>query len=317
MDQTQRAFADELILGELFDLCLYKELHKTCSGPLQGLLSELIPVEERHYAFWRKFFNKEDAALGLGQRVKLSLILGACRLLGPTAVHLVLEATEVYGIRKYLAVWQQYQDQPLGQAVKEILQDEFGHEDDIVSQLTERKISPERVRNIFFGLNDGSVEVLGALSGFFAAFHRPELVLMAGSSVAVAGALSMAAGAYAATSSEAEVRRIERGKARFLGRQPGAGEPAAGPLQAAGVIGASYFLGAMIPVTPVILGATTVLYPLMSAGLAISAISLVLAYLSGMAVRKRILMNLGMMAGAVAITYLVGGLAQSLWGISL
>jgi len=205
----------------------------------------------------------------------------------------------------------------LGQAVKEILQDEFQHEDEIVSGLTERKISPEGVRNIFFGLNDGSVEVLGALSGFFAAFHRPELVLMASSSVAVAGALSMAAGAYAATSSEAEVRRIERGKAQFLGRAETAAEPSAGPLRAAGVIGASYFLGAMIPVAPVILGATTLIFPLLFAALAISGLSLVLAYLSGMAVRRRILMNLGMMAGAVAITYLVGSLAKSLWGISL
>ena len=317
MDETQGTLVDALILGELFDLCLYRKLHKTCSGPLKDLLAELIPVEERHFSFWQRFFDKEVVKLRFGQRVKLSLILGACRLFGPTAVHLVLEATEVYGIRKYLVVWERYRDEPLGQAVKEVLQDEFQHEDDIVSQLTERKISPERVRNIFFGLNDGSVEVLGALSGFFAAFHRPDLVLMASSSVAVAGALSMAAGAYAAASSEAEVRKIERGKARFLGHTPAANELAAKPLQAAGVVGASYFLGAVIPVAPVLLGATTLLFPLLFAVLAISCLSLVLAYLSGMAVRKRILMNLGMMAGAVGITYLVGGLAKSLWGISL
>jgi VIT1/CCC1 family predicted Fe2+/Mn2+ transporter len=317
MNETLTASADELVSGELFDLSLYRELRQSASGPLQELLGELIPVEEKHLAFWRRFFDRPAVGLGLGARIKLRLILAACRLFGPNAVHMVLEATEVYGIRKYLAVWQQYREQPLGQAVKDVLQDEFGHEDEIVSRLTQRQISPERLRNIFFGLNDGSVEVLGALSGFFAAFHSPQLVLMASSSVAVAGALSMAAGAYAAASSEAEVRKLERGKASFLGRAAADDAPAAGPLQAAGVVGASYFLGAMIPVTPVLLGASTVLFPLLFAGLAISAISLVLAYLSGMAVRKRILMNLGILLAAVGITYLIGGLAKSFWGISL
>ena len=37
----------------------------------------------------------------------------------------------------------------------------------------ERRINPERVRNIFLGLNDGLVEILGAVTGFFGAFGDP------------------------------------------------------------------------------------------------------------------------------------------------
>ena len=55
----------------------------------------------------------------------------------------------------------------------------------------------------------------------------------------------------------------------------------------------------------------------MLAGLAISCVSLVLAYLSGMAVRRRVRTNLAVMAAAVGVTYLIGALAKSLWGISL
>jgi hypothetical protein len=29
----------------------------------------------------------------------------ACRLFGDPAIHLILEAIEVYGIRKYLSIW--------------------------------------------------------------------------------------------------------------------------------------------------------------------------------------------------------------------
>ena len=43
-------------------------------------------------------------------------------------------------------------------------------------------------------------------------------VLAAGLTVAVAGALSMAAGAYIAASSEAEVQATEDARRRFLGR---------------------------------------------------------------------------------------------------
>ncbi len=313
----KQALAVGLVMDELFDLSLYRELAKTVSGPLQAMLKELIIVEERHCAFWQEFFGLKVDRLDLRRRVKLRIIVLTCRLFGATAVHLVLDATEVYGIRKYLAAWERYRDQPLGQAIKEVLKDEFQHEADIVSGMSQRHINPDRVRNIFFGLNDGSIEILGALSGFFAAFHRPDLVLMAGSSVAVAGALSMAAGAYGASSSEREILQIQSRKETFLGKPASAAGSADGPVQAAAVIGASFFVGAMIPLAPVLLGARSVLPPLFFSGCAIAGISSVLAYLSGMAMRKRVLSNLAIMAAAVAITYLIGVLAKNLWGISL
>ncbi|MES4785837.1 MAG: hypothetical protein C4294_08470, partial [Nitrospiraceae bacterium] len=74
-----------------------------------------------------------------------------------------------------------YKDEPLGTAVKGILLDEFKHEDAIVTQMAERKINPEKIRNIFLGLNDGLVEILGAVSGFFGAFGNAIMVLIAGS----------------------------------------------------------------------------------------------------------------------------------------
>src|SRR5262249_59523502 len=105
---------------------------------------------------------------------------------------------EVHGVRKYLALWREYQGHPLGEALRGILMDEFKHEDTLVTALTERKINAERIRNVFLGLNDGLVEILGAVSGFFGAFGEASMVLVAASTTAVAGALSMAAGAFLA-----------------------------------------------------------------------------------------------------------------------
>jgi VIT1/CCC1 family predicted Fe2+/Mn2+ transporter len=53
------------------------------------------------------------------------------------------------------------------------------------------------------------------------------------------------------------------------------------------------------------------------AGAVIVVVSAVLAFLSGMDVKRRILMNLGIIAAAVAISYVIGLIAKSVWGISV
>jgi hypothetical protein len=201
--------ARQLVLDELFDLSLYQSLRNVASGELRAILDQLIPIEQRHFAFWQDFFDLHVNTLNVARRLKLVLLVAVCRLFRAPAIHLVLEAIEVYGVRKYLRVWSAYGNGPLGAAVRNILEDEFKHEDEVVTGDAERKLNPARVRDIFLGLNDGLVEILGAVSGFFAAFGNSLAVLVAGLTVAVAGALSMAAGAWIAVSSESEVRTTE------------------------------------------------------------------------------------------------------------
>jgi VIT1/CCC1 family predicted Fe2+/Mn2+ transporter len=309
--------AKTLILDELLDLSLYKALRGIATGDLRKLLDELIQVETRHLAFWQDFFDMHLTALDLGRRLKLQVILAACRLFGAPAMHLALEAIEVYGVRKYLSLWSVYHDQPLGAAVRGILIDEFKHEDVIVTQLRERKINPERIRNIFLGLNDGLVEILGAVSGFFAAFNESVTVLIAGATTAVAGALSMGAGAYAALSSEQEVKQTEADKQRFLGEGSGAAGMEEGPVSSGLIVGGSYFLGALVPLVPVLLGSKDALVSWLAGGVVVILVSMILAFLSGMDIKRRILTNLLIVAAAVGITYAIGLAARTLWGVSL
>jgi VIT1/CCC1 family predicted Fe2+/Mn2+ transporter len=309
--------ARKLILDELFDLSLYQDLYALSSGETRHVLQELIQVECRHYAFWQDFFDTRIAALDRGRRIKLWLIVLVCRLFGFRAVHLVLEAIEVYGVRKYLALWETYQGGPLGEAMREVLNEEFRHEDAVVTAVAERQLDPEKIRNIFLGFNDGLVEILGAVSGFFGAFNDALTVLLAGVTVAVAGSLSMAAGAYVAASSEHEVRQTERGKRAFLGEETATEEMADPPASAALLVGGSYFAGATVPVLPVLFGAQHVLWSLLAAGSVIIVVSMVLAFLAGMDVKRRIALNLVILAAAVGLTYAIGAVANWLWGISL
>jgi VIT1/CCC1 family predicted Fe2+/Mn2+ transporter len=310
--------AKRLILDELFDLSLYQELRRIAPGSLHGMLDELIPVETRHLAFWQDFFGVKVSRLDAGRRVKLALLVLLCRVFGAPGIHLVLEAIEVHGVRKYLQVWERYRDDPrLASALRDVLEDEFEHEDATVSGDTARRINPERIRNIFLGLNDGLVEILGAVSGFFAAFGDAVTVLMAGVTVAVAGALSMAAGAYVAASSEAEVRETETARRRFLGDATGDGDAAGSALGSASLVGLSYFAGALVPVLPVLFGARTAWVSLFAAGTIIILVSMLLAFLSGMDVRRRIVTNVVIIAAAVGVTYLIGIATKALFGIAV
>jgi VIT1/CCC1 family predicted Fe2+/Mn2+ transporter len=314
---TDARLGRQLVLDEIFDLSLYRALREVATGDLSRVLDELIMVETRHVAFWQDFFGLAAVTeLDLGRRLKLAMLAAAGRLLGGSAIHIVLEAIEVHGIRKYLRVWDRYRDGPLGSAVREILEDEFKHEDLVVSGEADRHVNPDKVRNLFLGLNDGLVEILGAVSGFFAAFRSETAVLAAGFTVAVAGAMSMAAGAYIGASSEAEVRATEDERRRFLGEAVGS-QAAQSPASSALVVGIGYFAGAVVPILPVLFGATGLLPTVITAGAIIVLVSTIVAFISGMAVRRRIVLNLIVTGIAVVVTYAIGLLAKAVWGIAV
>jgi VIT1/CCC1 family predicted Fe2+/Mn2+ transporter len=309
--------ARRLVLDEIFDLALYRSLRGVAREGLREMLDELIRVEERHVAFWQEFFGLQElATLDRARRLKLALLGATCRLFGANAIHIVLEAIEVHGVRKYLRVWRRYEETPLGGAVRGILEDEFRHEDMVVTGDSARRVNPDTVRNVFIGLNDGLVEILGAVSGFFAAFGSAGAVLTAGVTVAVAGALSMAAGAYVAASSEAEVRETEEERRRFL-EEPGRPGETDAPLASALVVGLGYVAGALVPLLPVLFGASGMLPTLLAAGTTIVFVSAIVAFLSGMNLRRRIVLNLAITALAVAVTYAIGLLTRAVWGITV
>jgi len=316
MQTNNQKLGKNLALDELFDLTLYRRLKIFAKGNIANILDELIPIETRHLEFWQKFFDIKVERLNSGRRIKLMMAVFFCRVFGDTGIHLVLEAIEVYGVRKYLRVWKLYKDTPRGEAIRGILQDEFKREGTIITREGSRRIYPEQIRNIFLGFNDGLVEILGVISGFFAVFQTASSVLIAGFTVAVAGSISMAAGSYVAMGSEAEVKKTEAEKKRFLGEET-IGGFVTRPLKTAFVVGISYFIGALVPISPVLFGAQNLFASLVVAGVIIILISYLLAVLSGMEVRKRITINLVIIAIAVGVTYTIGIFVKTVWGISL
>ena len=84
------------------------------------------------------------------------------------------------------------------------------------------------------------------------------------------------------------------------------------PIGSALVVGAAYIAGAIVPVLPVLIGATNAVFSVITAGLMVVLVSTVLSFLSGMDMKRRILLNLVMIAIAVSVTYGIGVFAKTL-----
>jgi VIT1/CCC1 family predicted Fe2+/Mn2+ transporter/rubrerythrin len=66
------------------------------------------------------------------------------------------------------------------------------------------------IRDVIFGANDGLVSILALVAGVYGAITESHVILVAGAAGAIAGAISMGAGAYLSAKSEKEVTEKER-----------------------------------------------------------------------------------------------------------
>ena len=65
------------------------------------------------------------------------------------------------------------------------------------------------IRDVIFGANDGLVSILALVAGVYGAVTESSIILITGISGAIAGTISMGAGAYLSTKSEKEVTQKE------------------------------------------------------------------------------------------------------------
>ena len=93
-----------------------------------------------------------------------------------------------------------------------IILDEIEHER--IFDKEKKILHAENIRDLVLGMNDGLVELLGAVTGLSAVYvNNPLLVGLSGLIVGVAGALSMGIGAYVSVRSQ---RQVNEGTRRRL-----------------------------------------------------------------------------------------------------
>ena len=211
--------AKEFYINEINDYQFYKLLaEKVKNEELKKNLLRISEMEKRHAEFWKTYLERRGESL---PEIKISKIKQAFaiilnKLTNPAVVVSFLELGEAGGVKEY---YQFLKSDHLTEEEKEILKhiiiDEIEHETFFAKEA--EKLGLSNVRDFVLGMNDGLVEILGAVTGLSAVYvNNPLMVAISGSIVGIAGALSMGIGAYISVRSQKQVNQALNEKFKIL-----------------------------------------------------------------------------------------------------
>ncbi|ASJ17302.1 rubrerythrin family protein [Thermococcus chitonophagus] len=216
---------EKLALGfyddEYSDSVLYAELAKFEKDPkIKQEFLRLSRIEAKHAKFWHDFLVKRGIKPGRPKvrRVTIFVVKILRKLLGPGVVASLLEMGENSAIQKYFKFlnehFSEFSSEEM-ETLKSIILDELEHEKFFYE--SKKKFHVENIRDFVLGMNDGLVEILGAVTGLSAVYpYSPRLVGISGLIVGVAGALSMAIGALISVRSQRQVSESIRERTKVL-----------------------------------------------------------------------------------------------------
>jgi VIT1/CCC1 family predicted Fe2+/Mn2+ transporter len=179
------------------------------------LFTELHQQEEKDADFWQKhlFALDESQQLRLGPtfELRVRIMMG---LLGARGFFQWAMIAEDESVEELLILAGNLRDGPSSETWVRAASDERLH----LNRMKQEVLGMEAwemgggggVRDVVFGANDGLVSILALVAGVFSATTDSQPVLIAGIAGAIAGTVSMGAGAYVSSKSEQEVTQKEQ-----------------------------------------------------------------------------------------------------------
>jgi|BEDMetMinimDraft_2_1075160.scaffolds.fasta_scaffold00113_12 VIT1/CCC1 family predicted Fe2+/Mn2+ transporter len=208
MDIIQRNYKDELIAYNVY----YRLSKMEEDEKKKEVLETLSLFEKKHSEIWRKFIEVNRLNLPkitFLDKLKIGSFVLARKILGLGITTKLLELGEEGDIEKYLKLYNNPSiNGEMKEALKEIITDEIAHE----QMLTAEEPNVEDLRDRIYGISDGLIEVLAAVSGLASIFVSPLLVAIGGLIVGISGMISMSVGAYLSSKSEEDVSQAKRRK---------------------------------------------------------------------------------------------------------
>ncbi len=215
------ALARRFYLTELDDHATYRALAARVRDPRRRrALERIAAMEGDHAAFWRRVLERLGQAPPRPRRrpggLRLRLLALLQRVVDPVLVVALLELGENAAYRAY---FEALRGMPLEaeerEGLRRVILDELEHEHFFKRE--SESLGLGHVRDFVLGMNDGLVEVLGVVAGLSAVYAaRPGLVAASGLVVGVAGALSMAIGAFVSVRSQRQVNEARRERLDIL-----------------------------------------------------------------------------------------------------
>lgn len=191
MQSITREEADIFAWRERRDYEVYRTLSEHEKDPeFREILRSLMNQEHSDYDFWSRFASKKEFTIS--PLVLWGYILMR-RVFGLVFTAKFLERGERNTVKAYTSVLKRM-DENLKDDFKSIIAHEREHEKRFIASIKEERL--DFIGNIVLGLNDGLIELTGALVGFSFALSDNKLVAMTGLITGIAATLSMASSAY-------------------------------------------------------------------------------------------------------------------------
>ncbi|HEY47162.1 MAG TPA: hypothetical protein G4O14_10305 [Anaerolineae bacterium] len=221
--ETYTSWEKRNLLKTTKEIYLYKQmlakgyeriLRRSEGSRTARLLEDIREHEIRDAEMWLGFSqefeaDEERTSRGLDLRVAVMMtILGPRGYLEWT---LIAEDESVEDLYIYASI---LEDKRLSERWLRRASDELQHIDNmkrkVLGMESWEMSGGGGVRDLIFGANDGLVSILALVAGVYGAVTDSSIILLTGVAGAIAGTISMGAGAYLSAKSEQEVLRKER-----------------------------------------------------------------------------------------------------------
>lgn len=185
------AEADILAWRERRDYEVYRALEANERNPeFREILHGLIAQERSDYDFWLRFTSKKDFSVS---PLLISMYVLMRQIFGLVFTAKFLERREKEAAETYMSILDRVDDDSKAE-FERMIAHEREHERKFIASIREERL--DFVGNIVLGINDGLIELTGALVGFSFALSDTKLVATTGLITGIAATLSMASSAY-------------------------------------------------------------------------------------------------------------------------
>ena len=272
--------------SEITEHLIYKILAlKVKSKNNKAVLEQISGDELKHYRFWRDLSKQELEP----NKFKVIFYVFIARVFGLAFGVKLMEKVEIGAQADYNKLKGFVPD------IEEIIDDEIRHEKELLGLVNEAHL--EYSGSVVLGLNDALVELTGALAGLTLALQNTRLVALVGLITGVAAAMSMAVSEYLATKEEANSKN---------------------PFKASIYTGIAYIFTVFFLIFPYFILTNIFMclgWVVINAVLVIFIFTFYTSVAKGVNFKKRFAQMVVISLGVAAISFFVGLLVRSIWGI--
>jgi vacuolar iron transporter family protein len=182
------------------------------------IFTKFASIEEEHAEMWQGFLVDQGILPRYVPRLRTRCLLFFVRLFGRAALIDALDRLKRAKIRAYFDQLESVHSAPFQENVKKLFAIEKSHTT-VLDYLNDRPLSPYGssswhktgvgIREIIFGMNDGLLSIFSFIAGLAGGRLDSAVVLFPGLAATIAGAISMAAGAFVSTRAEREVMELQ------------------------------------------------------------------------------------------------------------